>query len=112
MHFADHLKKVISEKNISDSQALVTSILQERFRFFWERKEMQRLILIELSEKNTLMHSIHNARESLGQNLFDLTDAHFKNKAVDFRAVAALLVGGIYYMILHTCNNGHKFADI
>lgn len=58
------------------------------------------------------MHSIHNARESLGQIFFDLTDVHFKNKAVDFRAVAALLVGGIYYMILHTSNNGHKFADI
>lgn len=112
MIFADHLKTLLKDQDVSDNKALVIQILQEQFKFFYAEKKMQGLILMELSEKNTLMHSIHNARESLGQQFFEKTDAHFKNSDVNFRAVAALLVGGIYYMILHTRNNGYNFSGI
>jgi AcrR family transcriptional regulator len=112
MLFADHLKKTLREGDRTGSQAFITTVLQEQFRFFLEKKEMQLLILMELSEKNPLMQSIHNARESLGQDFFEITDEHFASTTVNFRAVAALLVGGIYYIILHTRHNGYKFSDI
>jgi len=112
MVFADHLKGLLKDRDFRDSKALVIEILQEQFKFFYGEKKMQSLILMELSEKNSLMQSIHNARESLGQQFYEKTDAHFKDSEVDFRAVAALLVGGIYYMILHTRNNGYNFAGI
>ena len=38
---------------------------------------MQRLILWELTANSPLMKSIHNARESMGQKLFETTDEHF-----------------------------------
>jgi hypothetical protein len=58
------------------------------------------------------MRSIHNARESQGQQFLELANKHFEKSNVNCRAVAALLVGKIYYTILHTRFNGHKFADL
>lgn len=56
--------------------------------------------------------STHNARESAGQELLEMTDLHFKNNPVNFRAIAALLVGGIYYVVLHTQSNGGQFCGL
>lgn len=112
MLFSEHLKSLFKEVQLPDNKALITQILQEQFKFFYAEKEMQQLILLELNETNAMMRSIHNARESLGQGLLETTDAHFENTKVNFRAVAALLVGGIYYIVLHTRTNGHKFAGL
>jgi hypothetical protein len=48
----------------------------------------------------------------MGQEFLELADPHFADGKVNFRAIAALLVGGIYYTILHTVNNGGTFAGI
>jgi hypothetical protein len=73
---------------------------------------MQNLILMELTGSSHLLRSIHNVRESMGQDLLQKTDRHFERSGINFRAVAGLLVGGIYYMVLHTLNNGYNFVDI
>jgi AcrR family transcriptional regulator len=112
MVFADQMKETLRQHNYAGSKELITTILQNQFKFFISQKEMQRLILWELSVNNPLMRSIHNARESMGQQFLELTDEHFGNSEVNFRAVAALLVGGIYYTILHTVYNGGAFTGL
>lgn len=112
MLFAEHLRKLSKDMESANSKTIITQILQELFKFFYHEKEMQELILMELSGASTMMRSIHNARESLGQQFFEMTDEHFEGSDVNFRAVAALLVGGIYYMILHTRGNGYNFTDL
>lgn len=112
MIFSDKMKEMLGQQNYSGSEEIITSILQNQFKFFISQKEMQRLILWELSVDNPLMRSIHNARESMGHKFLELTDEHFGNGKVNFRAVAALLVGGIYYTILHTVYNGGAFAGM
>jgi AcrR family transcriptional regulator len=110
MVFSDQMKEMLDQHNYAGSQELITAILQNQFKFFISQKEMQRLILWELSIDNPLMRSIHNARESMGHKFLEVTDEHFGNGKVNFRAVAALLVGGIYYTVLHTVYNGGDFA--
>lgn len=112
MAFADKVQEMIGEKSYSENQKLITDILQNQFRYFFLDKQMQKLILWEVSTDSPLMRSIHKARESMGQKLFEMTDQHFANTGVNFRAVAALLVGGIYYTILHSRFNGGIFSDI
>jgi AcrR family transcriptional regulator len=112
MVFSDKMKEMLNQENYSGSEGIITAILQNQFKFFISQKEMQRLILWELSVDNPLMRSIHNARESMGHKFLELTDEHFGNSKVNFRAVAALLVGGIYYTILHTVYNGGAFAGM
>jgi AcrR family transcriptional regulator len=75
--------------------------LQEQLKFFHETEEMQQLILWEISERTDLMNSIGNARESLGETFFEQTENHFKGSSVNFKAIAAILVSGIYYLVLH-----------
>jgi hypothetical protein len=58
------------------------------------------------------MRSIHRTREAMGQQFLERTDPYFSKSLINFRAVAALLVGGIYYTILHTRNNGGIFSDV
>jgi AcrR family transcriptional regulator len=112
MVFRDKMKQMLTSKEFGGSEDLIIEVLQNQFKFFSSQKEMQRLILWELSVKSPLMRSIHNTRESMGQEFLELTDPHFEGGKVNFRAVAALLVGGIYYTILHTINNGGSFAGI
>lgn len=112
LKFSKKMKEVISQNKYEDSKALIVAVLQNQFKFFFSEKDMQRLILWELSTNSPLMQSIHNVRESMGQQFLELTDEHFKNSNVNFRAVSALLVGGIYYTILHTIFNGGKFTDM
>ncbi len=110
--FAEQLKRLISENNYSDTQTLITDILQNQYKFFSEEKDMQRIILYELSSNSPLMKSIHNTREAMGERFLNATDQHFEGSSVNFRAVSALLVGGIYYTILHTIFNGTTFSNM
>lgn len=112
MVFRDNMKQMLVNKEFAGSEDLIIEILQNQFKFFSSQKDMQRLILWELSVNSPLMRSIHNTRESMGQEFLELADPHFAGGKVNFRAIAALLVGGIYYTILHTVNNGGSFAGI
>jgi AcrR family transcriptional regulator len=112
MAFSNRVQDLIDQNSYSGSQSLVTDILQNQFRFFLSDTDMQTLIQWEISGESSLMRSIHNVRESMGQEFLRLTDEHFNGTGVNFRAVAALLVGGIYYTVLHTRFNGDMVCDI
>ena len=112
LQFTEHINDLINSSNFPGSKELITSVLQNQFSYFLKEKDMQRLILWELTTNSPMMRSIHNARESMGQTLLQLTDLHFTDLKVNFRAISALLVGGIYYTILHTIYNGGTFTDI
>ncbi|MBK0378550.1 TetR/AcrR family transcriptional regulator [Mucilaginibacter segetis] len=110
--FSKKLQEMVAEEQPESTQALIAEILKNQFKYFLNEREMQRLILWEISTNSPLMKSIHNARESSGQSMLAITDEHFSNSKINFRAIAALLVGGIYYTILHTRFNGGMFCDL
>jgi AcrR family transcriptional regulator len=112
MMFFEKMRTLEVPQNGDQVRRLLTSVLQDQFAYFLKDKEMQRLILWELSVKSPLMRSIHETRELMGKQLLDMTEPYLKNKTTNFRAVAALLVGGIYYIILHTRVHGGKFTDV
>jgi AcrR family transcriptional regulator len=112
MRFADHMRELKIPDNAPGMQRLLSQVLKNQFLYFQQDKEMQQLILWELSVKSDLMKSIHNTREFMGKQFLEMSDPYLEKKAVNFRAIAALLVGGIYYMILHTRHNGGMFSDV
>ncbi|GAB3921743.1 TetR/AcrR family transcriptional regulator [Mucilaginibacter myungsuensis] len=112
MRFADQLNELRVPEGMEEMKRLLGYILKNQFLYFYEDKEMQQLIFWELAAKSDLMRSIHQTREVKGQQLLEMTDHYLEKGKVNFRAIAALLVGGIYYMILHTRNNGSMFSDI
>lgn len=104
----------------ADLQASITGILENQFDFFYSEKEMQQLIIWEICGSK-LMKSISVAREHLGDKFLKLTDDHFEDSSVNFRALSSLLSSGIYYMILHApvtpycgidLNNPRDYAEV
>jgi AcrR family transcriptional regulator len=93
-------------------ERLFTELMQENFRFFETNPEMQKIILWQISEENPLMRSISEAREREGDKLLALTDPAFRGTDINFKAVVALLLGGIYYIVLHAHTNKSKVCGI
>lgn len=90
----------------------LSTILNKQLDFFYTADEMQQIVLWEISEQSTLMREIAEAREHLGSELFALSDALFRKSKVDLRALVALQVAGIYYLVLHAKHNGSTFCEI
>jgi AcrR family transcriptional regulator len=76
-------------------------MLQDQFRFFHQEQEMQRLVHWQIRGYNPLMRATCEAREREGARLLKLADEHFRKSGISLKAVMALLVGGVYYNVLH-----------
>nr|WP_067057245.1 TetR/AcrR family transcriptional regulator [Mucilaginibacter sp. L294] len=87
-------------------------MLQDQFRYFHQEKEMQRLIHWQVSEYNPLMRATCEVREKEGLRLLDMVEGHFRNSGVSLKAVLALLVGGVYFNVLHDSADAGTMAGI
>lgn len=97
---------------VAEIKETFVTLMQENFDFFCSNSEMQNIILWQISEENQLMTEISNSREAHGNKLFRLTDPTFEGSDVNFRAVIGLLLGGIYYMVLHAATNKSTVCGI
>jgi AcrR family transcriptional regulator len=93
-------------------KALFTCLLQDQFRYFQSSREMQQLIIWQVSEPDPLMRTSCEAREKQGARLIELTKQHFRNSGISLKAILALLVGGIYFSVLHDSANVGTLAGI
>jgi len=93
-------------------QRMFTELMQENFRYFLGNKEMQQIILWQISEDNPLLRCVSDSREKEGAKLLALTDPYFKDSGVNFRAILALLLGGIYYVVLHARYNKSTVSGV
>jgi len=91
---------------------LFIELMQETYDYFKEHKEMQKLILWQINDDAQLLRTISDSREREGDKLLALTDPFFKHTGLDFRSVIALLLGGIYYIVLHAATNGSRVCGV
>jgi AcrR family transcriptional regulator len=96
----------------TEVQRLFRELMQANFSSFLESSEMQQIILWQISEANPLLKHISEEREREGANLLEKTDPFFKDSTVNFRAVVSLLLGGIYYIVLHAQTNKSTVSGI
>lgn len=74
---------------------------------------MQKLVYWQLGEENNILREIAAEREAFVDELFRKADLVFSRTDVDFRAVSAILVGGICYTLLFTFNGvGGSFCGL
>ncbi|WP_448099536.1 TetR/AcrR family transcriptional regulator [Polluticoccus soli] len=114
----DHWRVFSEEKNTEkwtimaqDPSILLKTILNGHFEEFTKNKEMQKIILWEISQYTEILRKEADLREEWGNKIFALIDPKFKNSDFDIRSVCAILVAGIYYLILHAENNGSTFCE-
>lgn len=102
----------IVENKGRDTKKIINYLLQNQLDYFYNNAEMQKLILWEISKKTKIMYEVCDDRERLGSKFFELTDKELEGKNIDIRAISALLVAGIYYLVLHAKSTDTLFCEI
>lgn len=97
--------KVINDDDMAD-------LLQFQFKALLEDEILQRLMLWGISEKKQFLRKASDDRELIGEEIFKNMDSKFKNSNVDVRGIFAIVVAGIYYLVLHAKTNGSLFCGI
>jgi AcrR family transcriptional regulator len=105
-HWLSYLKQLelppdIDERQVKDLFAEFTSA---HFDFFLKSTEMQKVMLWQLTEKNPLLKSIADYRETEAGRLLSAAEP-FISPDGRFRAVLALVFGGLYFLVLQGAEN-------
>lgn len=100
--------------DISDGgEAYIKQMLSSQFDYMFKNKEFQRVILWRLSESRKSLRKLTEKQEENGERLLQaFIDPHFGNNAKRHRAIAALLVSGLYYLNLYQAVNGSIFCGL
>ncbi|SDT56282.1 transcriptional regulator, TetR family [Mucilaginibacter mallensis] len=106
LKFFEKINEEVGKRNHEAGKDLIIDVLQKQWQYLSTDMEMQHLILWELSGDSELMRSIHNTRELMAEPILELADQKFKDTIVQFRPIAVLLLGGIYYANVHSIYNG------
>lgn len=101
------------EKNTGENtRPILEHLLQNQMDYFFNDEEMQKIILWQISQRSQIMKEINDERELLSKDFFALSDKELEGKDIDLRAVSALLVAGIYYLVLHAKSTDSPFCEI
>lgn len=108
---SDSIMALLSETEGITSQQ-IGGLLQSQFETLLNDNVLQRIIHWEIGENKKFLRNLADQREEIGEELFKLIEMYFQKGNVDIRAILALLVGGIYYLALHSKINGSLFCGI
>lgn len=101
------------EIHIGKGKEALTQGILTQFDNLKKNKELQKIILWELSESKPILKNILKQREEVAANLFEnVTDPHFGEDATKVRAMLALIAAGVYYLNLFPAYNGTEFCGI
>ncbi|RZL32046.1 MAG: TetR/AcrR family transcriptional regulator [Pedobacter sp.] len=90
----------------------VQSLLGQ-FDYVSENKEFQKVILWRLSEPREALAKLTSDQELIGEALFTkITNAHFGEKANQYKAIMAILVSSMYHLNLSSQFNGSVYCGI
>jgi len=94
-------------------KAFVEEMLLLQFDQVAGDEALQKLLLWRLTEQRNSLQKLVEAQEANGEILLkSITDPHFQDRSTQFRAIAALLIGGTYYLDLYAAINGSVFCGI
>lgn len=105
----------VEAKGKTDREALkelVISLLKGHFEYFDTHEEMRSIILWEITEKTMLLNSVCLVREEVGNLLLEKSEPIFAGSKKSLKGITAIIVSGIYYMILHAKKNGSTICGI
>lgn len=106
------MERLMAESQIDGGRAMVKTILKTHLSFFYTEEEMQKIVIWETSEKSKLMKEVGLKREAFGEEVFKLLLPNFEKSDIDFRAIMALQVAGIIFMVLQSQASGNPFCGI
>lgn len=94
------------------TKEMLNSLLQNQLEYFLHDEEMQKIILWQISQSTQLMKEVSEEREKVSQHFFALADRELQENDIDLRAITAMLVAGIYYLVLYSKSTDCKICEI
>lgn len=94
-------KIVSGVKEVKDPKEQYKNIIRNLFFSLEENKIMQELLRWELSEKNETTRRTAKLREFHTTPLTENYTRLFASSSIPIDSISALIIGGIYYLILH-----------
>jgi AcrR family transcriptional regulator len=104
--------EMIQENIGNNTREILECLLTSQYDYFYHNQEMQKIVLWQISESTQIMKEICEERENLSKVFFELSDKELKGTNIDLRATAALLVAGVYYLVLHAKSTDTTFCEI
>ncbi|PJJ84434.1 TetR/AcrR family transcriptional regulator [Mucilaginibacter auburnensis] len=109
----EDVESIVRAAREDAGKALAYGVLQDQLDSLIGNEEMRRIITWGLSEKSAMLKELDLKRENVGEMvLSEVFDKRFADSKVNFRAVYALLMGGVYYLTLHAKMQENTFCGI
>lgn len=91
----------MSELGELGPKAFFAKTLKTLYKELCNNAVMQKLLLWEMSADNDTTRRTAQIRDVMNLNLVEYYDVLFKSARINIRGVIALLISGVYYLILH-----------
>lgn len=109
----ENLHDILENNRIDHGKSLSCAVLEDQLHSLMANEEMRRIISWGLSEKLPELKELDLKRENAGEAVFkEIIDPYFAGSPTNFRAVYALLMGGVYYLTLHAGVQENPFCGI
>ncbi|MBS7565362.1 TetR/AcrR family transcriptional regulator [Mucilaginibacter sp. Bleaf8] len=110
---SDDVEEIIRSASEDAGKALAYGVLEDQFDSLISNEEMRRIITWGLSEKSPILKELDLKRENIGELVLrEVFDKHFVQTDKEFRAMYALMMGGVYYLTLHAKMQENTFCGI
>ena len=110
---ANDVDGIIQTAREDAGKTLAYNVLEDQFNSLIGNEEMRRIITWGLSEKSPVLNELDLKRENIGELvLSEVMEKHFAHSDKNFRAMYAILMGGVYYLTLHAKMQENTFCGI
>lgn len=96
----------------SGSRELLESLLLTQLILLQKNRELQNIVAWQISERSELMAHVAREREKMLALFFTFADREHREKDLDLRAISAILLSGINYLVLHSVNTNSTICEI
>jgi len=110
--FENGIEELLEVNQHDAGQELAKNVLANQIKYFLNNEQMQQIMRWQISEPNHISRGIADARERMGEEMLRIVDPHFKDSGVNFRALMAVSVAGIYFLVLNAKVNGSTFCGV
>ncbi|EDM38509.1 transcriptional regulator, TetR family protein [Pedobacter sp. BAL39] len=109
----EEIGNIVEASKADTGKALAYRVLEDQFDSLMSSEEMRRIITWGLSEKLPVLKELDLKRENIGDQLLrEVFDDTFDHTDKNFRAMYAILMGGVYYLTLHSKMQENPFCGI
>jgi AcrR family transcriptional regulator len=104
--------KEFGKIKIENHREFMKQLLLEQFNTLYSNRELQQLLIWELGDKGDFTTSLAVKREIYSEGIIKQYQPLLDDFGVDFNSIAAMMIAGIYYLILHKDKSTFCETDI